>query len=453
MGSSEPDSGRQDRQEPRVVAGTDASVRTAGISADAVTEMSWARSEPDWMRDLRLNSLASFETLPLPTWGPDLRSIEFEGVRIPPPVESEPKGLAAGAYAAADPVDAASLDDSEKALVNHRQALVAQGVIFCDMNTALHHHPELVKLYFGTVVPIHDGKFSALNSAVWTGGSFIYVPPGVEVEMPLQAFDILEGNTGPFERTLIIADEGAQMDFIEGCSAPTYTADSLHAGVVEVVVRTAARVRYTTIQNWSTNVFNLVTKRAVVEELGHMEWIDGNIGSRLTMTYPGVVMVGPKASGEVLSMAYAGHRQHQHVGARMTHAAPQTTSRVLSKTVSKEGGRCSYRDLIQIEDGAPEARSDVQTDALLLDTESISDSFSTISPDTQASAASVDRRESVAKVAEQDLRDVMSRGLSQEEAMATVVNSFIGPVTQNLPMEYAIEWARLIELQIEGSIG
>jgi Fe-S cluster assembly protein SufB len=320
------------------------------------------------------------------------------------------------------------------------------------MDTALREYPEIVKQYFGTVIPRNDNKFSALNSAVWSGGSFIYVPPGVEVEMPLQAyFRINAENMGQFERTLIIADEGSKVHYIEGCSAPTYTSDSLHSAVVEIIVKPSARVTYTTIQNWSNNVFNLVTKRAVVEAEGHMEWIDGNIGSRLTMKYPGVVMVGPKASGEVLSVAYAGAGQHQDAGAKMVHAAPETTSKIVSKSISKDGGQTSYRGLVRVEEGAYGCKSHVQCDALILDEESVSDTYPYM--EIGAQDAIIGHEATVSKVADEQLFYLMSRGLSEEQAMSMVVNGFIEPVTRTLPMEYAVEWSRLIELQMEGSVG
>ena len=320
------------------------------------------------------------------------------------------------------------------------------------MDTAIAEHPELVRKHFGKVIPPNDNKFSALNSSVWSGGSFIYVPPGVSVELPLQAyFRINAENMGQFERTLIIADEGSQVHYIEGCSAPVYTTDSLHSAVVEIVVGEGARVTYTTIQNWSNNVYNLVTKRARVEAEGHMEWIDGNIGSQLTMKYPAVVMVGPKASGEVLSVAYAGDGQHQDTGAKMTHAAPETTSKILSKSISKDGGRTSYRGLVRVEEDAARCKSHVQCDALILDEDSISDTYPYMEVGT--GDAEIGHEATVSKVAEEQLFYLMTRGLSEEQAAGMIVNGFIEPVTRTLPMEYAVEWSRLIELQMEGSVG
>ena len=320
------------------------------------------------------------------------------------------------------------------------------------MDTALREYPELVRAYFGRLIPPGDNKFSALNSAVWSGGSFIYVPPDVKVEMPLQAyFRINAENMGQFERTLIIADKGSEVHYIEGCSAPVYSTDSLHSAVVEIVVKESARVTYTTIQNWSSNVYNLVTKRALVEAEGHMEWIDGNIGSRLTMKYPAVILAGPKASGEVLSVAYAGKGQHQDAGAKMTHAAPETTSKIVSKSISKDGGRTSYRGLVRVEDHAYGCKSHVQCDALILDGDSISDTYPYM--EVGSADAVIGHEATVSKVADDQLFYLMSRGLTEEQAMSMVVNGFIEPITRTLPMEYAVEWSRLIELQMEGSIG
>ena len=342
--------------------------------------------------------------------------------------------------------------NSEVVYHKNREDLEAQGVIFTDMDTALREYPDLVRAYFGTVIPMNDNKFASLNTAVWSGGSFIYVPPGVEVEMPLQAyFRINAENMGQFERTLIIADEGSKVHYIEGCSAPVYTSDSLHSAVVEIIVKDSARVTYTTIQNWSNNVFNLVTKRAKVHAEGHMEWIDGNIGSRLTMKYPAVWMVGPKASGEVLSVAYAGPGQHQDAGAKMVHAAPETTSKIVSKSISKDGGRTSYRGLVRVEDDAYGCKSHVQCDALILDEDSVSDTYPYMEVGSQD--AQIGHEATVSKVADEQLFYLMSRGLTEEQAIGMVVNGFIEPVTRTLPMEYAVEWSRLIELQMEGSVG
>jgi Fe-S cluster assembly protein SufB len=342
--------------------------------------------------------------------------------------------------------------ESEVVYHKNREDLEAQGVLFMDMDTALREHPDILKEYFGTVIPPGDNKFAALNSAVWSGGSFIYVPPGVEVSMPLQAyFRINAENMGQFERTLIIADEGAKVHYIEGCSAPVYTSDSLHSAVVELVAKPSAQITYTTIQNWSTNVYNLVTKRARAEAEARVEWIDGNIGSRLTMKYPSVYLVGPKAQGEVLSVAYAGPGMHQDAGAKMVHAAPETTSTIVSKSISKDGGRTSYRGLVRVEEGAYGVKSHVRCDALILDEDSRSDTYPYM--EIGEKDARIGHEATVSKVGDDQLFYLMSRGLSEQQAMSMIVNGFIEPVTRTLPMEYAVEWSRLIELNMEGSVG
>jgi Fe-S cluster assembly protein SufB len=342
--------------------------------------------------------------------------------------------------------------NSEVVYHKNKDDLAEQGILFTDMDSALRDYPDLVKKYFGTIIPPGDNKFAALNSAVWSGGSFIYVPPGVKVEMPLQAyFRINSDNAGQFERTLIIADEGAQVHYIEGCSAPVYTNDSLHSAVVELVAHPSARITYTTIQNWSPNVYNLVTKRAKAETEAHVEWIDGNIGSKLTMKYPSVFLVGPKASGEVLSVAYAGAGQHQDAGAKMHHFAPETTSTIISKSIAKDGGRSDYRGLVHVAEGAKNAKSFVRCDALLLDDHSISGTKPYM--EVNERDARIGHEATVSKVGDEQLFYLMSRGLSEEQAMGMIVNGFIEPITRTLPMEYAVEWSRLIELQMEGSIG
>src|SRR5919106_1387379 len=440
-----------------------------GLNEEVVRDISHQKSEPEWMTKFRLKALARFERKPMVEWFaknmpdidldniyyyikpteggevsdwdmlPEKMKETYEKLGIP---EAERKYLAG----------VTSQYDSEVVYHKNKEDLEQQGILFTDMDSAIREHPEIIKKYFGTIIPPGDNKFAALNSAVWSGGSFIYVPPGVEVEMPLQAyFRINAENMGQFERTLIIADEGAKVHYIEGCSAPVYTTDSLHSAVVEIVVKPSARVTYTTIQNWSSNVFNLVTKRARVETEGHMEWIDGNIGSRLTMKYPSVYMVGPKATGEVLSVAYAGPGQHQDAGAKMVHAAPETTSKIVSKSISKDGGRTSYRGLVRVEDDAYGVKSHVQCDALILDEDSVSDTFPYM--EVGARDAVIGHEATVSKVADEQLFYLMSRGLSEEQAMSMVVNGFIEPVTRTLPMEYAVEWSRLIELQMEGSVG
>jgi len=438
-----------------------------GLDKALVEEISWMKGEPDWMRKFRLKSLQHFEKRPMPNWGGDTSEIHFDDIYyyikpseevvdewddVPEAIKDTYEKLGIPQAERKYLAGVTAQYESEVVYHRNREDLEQQGVIFCDMDTALREHPEIVRAYFGRIIPPNDNKFSSLNSAVWLGGSFIYVPPGVEVEMPLQAyFRINAENMGQFERTLIIADEGSKVHYIEGCSAPVYSTDSLHSAVVEIVVKPSARVTYTTIQNWSSNVFNLVTKRARVEAEGHMEWIDGNIGSRLTMKYPAVVMVGPKASGEVLSVAYAGAGQHQDTGAKMTHAAPETTSKVVSKSISKDGGRSSYRGLVRVEDGAYGCKSHVQCDALILDEDSVSDTYPYM--EVGSRDAVIGHEATVSKVADEQLFYLTSRGLSEEQAMGMIVNGFIEPVTRTLPMEYAVEWSRLIELQMEGSVG
>src|SRR5881397_2063736 len=354
-----------------------------GLNPEIVKEISWMKQEPEWMTNMRLRSLEIFRKKPMPTWGADLSVIDFENIfyylrasekqsksweELPPDIKATYDRLGIPEAERKFLAGVSAQYESEVVYHNIQADLEKKGIIFLDMDSALKEHPEIVKEYFATVIPPGDNKFAALNSAVWSGGSFIYVPPGVQVEMPLQAyFRINAENAGQFERTLIIADEGAQVHYIEGCSAPVYTSDSLHSAVVELIAKPGARITYTTIQNWSPNVYNLVTKRARAETEAHVEWIDGNIGSELTIKYPSVVMTGPKASGEVLSVAYAGAGQHQDAGAKMIHAAPETTSRIVSKSISKDGGRTSYRGLVRVEEGAYGCKSHVQCDALILD--------------------------------------------------------------------------------------
>src|SRR5579875_1998219 len=427
-----------------------------GLSEEIVREMSWMKGEPDWMTDRRIKALKYFRRRPMPTWGGDMSGIDFDDIfyyikpvdrqvdawdQLPDSVKATYEKLGIPEAERKYLAGVTAQYESEVVYHKNRADLEAQGVLFCDMDTALKEYPDLVKQHFGKVIPANDNKFASLNTATWSGGSFIYVPPGVKVEMPLQAyFRINSENMGQFERTLIIADEGSQVHYIEGCSAPVYTSDSLHSAVVEIVVRPAARVSYTTIQNWSNNGHNRVAKRARVEAEGHMEWIDGNIGSRLTMKYPAVWLVGPKASGEVLSVAYAGPGQHQDAGAKMVHAAPETTSTIISKSISKDAGRTSYRGLVKFEEGARRSKSFVRCDALLLDDLSRSDTYPYIEV-------------TVSRVGEDQLFYLMSRGLSEQQAMSMIVNGFIEPITRTLPMEYAVEWSRLIELQMEGSVG
>jgi Fe-S cluster assembly protein SufB len=438
-----------------------------GLSESIIREMSWMKGEPQWMTDRRIKSLRHFERRPMPSWGGDMSGIDFDNIfyyvkpmdqqvdawdQLPESVKKTYEKLGIPEAERKYLAGVTAQYESEVVYHKNREDLEAQGVLFCDMDTALREYPDVVKQYFGSVIPANDNKFSALNTAAWSGGSFIYVPPGVKVDMPLQAyFRINSENMGQFERTLIIADEGSQVHYIEGCSAPVYSSDSLHSAVVEIIVKPSARVTYTTIQNWSNNVYNLVTKRARVETEGHMEWIDGNIGSRLTMKYPAVYLMGPKASGEVLSVAYAGPGQHQDAGAKMVHAAPETTSTIISKSISKDAGRTSYRGLVRFEEGARKSKSFVRCDALLLDDISRSDTYPYIEVNEQD--AQVGHEATVSRVGEDQLFYLMSRGLSEQQAMSMIVNGFIEPITRTLPMEYAVEWSRLIELQMEGSVG
>ncbi len=438
-----------------------------GLDEEIIREMSSLKNEPQWMLDLRLRAYKTFLRKPMPNWGGDMSEIYFDDIyyyikptegqvdaweELPDSVKDTYEKLGIPEAERKYLAGVTAQYESEVVYHRNREDLEAQGVLFSDMDSAVKEYPDIVQRYFGTIIPPGDNKFAALNSAVWSGGSFIYVPPGVEVEMPLQAyFRINAENMGQFERTLIIADEGATVHYIEGCSAPVYTTDSLHSAVVELVALPGGRITYTTIQNWSNNVFNLVTKRAAAYDEAHVEWIDGNIGSRLTMKYPAVYLMGHKASGEVLSVAYAGNGQHQDAGAKMVHAAPETTSKIVSKSISKDGGRTTYRGLVRVEDGMSGCRSHVQCDALLLDQDSRSDTYPY--QEIGSRDAEIGHEATVSKVADEQLFYLMSRGLSAEQAMGMVVNGFIEPVTRTLPMEYAVEWSRLIELQMEGSIG
>src|SRR5579864_9167060 len=438
-----------------------------GLSEEIVREMSWMKGEPDWMTQRRLKALRYFQRRPMPTWGGDMSGIDFDDIyyyikptekqvsswdQLPESVKRTYEKLGIPEAERKYLAGVTAQYESEVVYHRNREDLESQGVLFADMDTALREYPEIVKRYFGTVIPANDNKFAALNTAAWSGGSFIYVPPGVKVDMPLQAyFRINAEHMGQFERTLIIADEGSQVHYIEGCSAPVYTTDSLHSAVVEIICKPSSRVTYTTIQNWSNNVYNLVTKRARCDAEAHMEWIDGNIGSRLTMKYPAVYLMGPKASGEVLSVAYAGPGQHQDAGAKMIHAAPETTSTIVSKSISKDGGLSTYRGLVRVEEGATHSKSFVRCDALLLDEVSRSDTYPYMEFGEQD--AQVGHEATVSKVGDDQLFYLMSRGLSEQQAMSMIVNGFIEPVTRTLPMEYAVEWSRLIELQMEGSVG
>src|SRR5690554_2466404 len=439
-----------------------------GLNDEVVRDISRLKNEPEWMLNTRLKALKLFGMKPMPTWGADLSGIDFDNIKyfvrsterqatsweeLPEDIkntyerigipEAERQRLVAGV---------AAQYESEVVYHQIREDLEQQGVIFLDTDTALKEHPEFFQEYFGTVIPSGDNKFAALNTAVWSGGSFVYVPPGVHVEIPLQAyFRINTENMGQFERTLIIADEGSYVHYVEGCTAPVYSSDSLHSAVVEIIVKKNARVRYTTIQNWSNNVYNLVTKRAVAAEGATMEWVDGNIGSKVTMKYPAIYLMGEHARGETLSIAFAGEGQHQDAGAKMVHAAPHTSSSIISKSVARGGGRTSYRGLIQVNEGAHGSKSNVLCDALLVDQISRSDTYPYV--DVREDDVSLGHEATVSRVSEDQLFYLMSRGLDETEAMAMIVRGFVEPIARELPMEYALELNRLIELQMEGSVG
>jgi Fe-S cluster assembly protein SufB len=438
-----------------------------GLSREIVEEISRLKGEPEWMTRFRLKAYEYFVRRPMPTWGGDLSGIDFDEIYYyVKPIEGQVKSwddlpedikqtyVKLGIPEAEREFLGGVTAQYESEVVYHqvRKELAERGVFFSDMDTGLREHPDIVRKYFGTVVPPNDNKFAALNSAVWSGGSFIYVPPNTHVEIPLQAyFRINRENMGQFERTLIVVDEGSYVHYVEGCSAPIYTTDSLHAAVVEIVVHRNARCRYTTIQNWSPNVYNLVTKRAVAYENAVMEWVDGNIGSKLTMKYPSIYLMGPGARGEVLSVAFAGEGQHQDAGGKIIHAAPRTTGQIISKSVSAFGGRTSYRGLVRVEPGAERAKSFVRCDALILDERSRSDTYPY--NEIEEETAAVGHEATVSKVGEDQLFYLMSRGISEQEAMGMIVNGFIEPITKELPMEYAVELTRLIQLQMEGAVG
>jgi Fe-S cluster assembly protein SufB len=438
-----------------------------GLSREVVESISEYKDEPQWMRDFRLKALEHFENRPTPTWGGNLGQIDFDDIHYF--VRASEKNSRDWSEVPEDiknTFDRLGIPEAERKflsgvgaqyeseVVYHQvnEKLEAQGVIFTDMDTALREHEDLVREHWATIIPPNDNKLAALNSAVWSGGSFVYVPAGVKVEMPLQAyFRINTENMGQFERTLIIAEEGSDVHYIEGCTAPVYSTDSLHSAVVEIVAKPSSRVRYTTVQNWSQNVYNLVTKRAVAHEKATMEWVDCNLGSKLTMKYPSIYLLGREAHGEILSIAFAGDGQHQDAGGKIIHAAPRTSSSIFSKSISKDGGRATYRGLLEVANGATESRSKVVCDALLLDEDSRSDTYPTIRIDEND--ADVGHEATVSKIGDEQLFYLQSRGLDEEEASKMIVNGFIEPVTKELPMEYAVELNRLIELQMEGSIG
>ena len=438
-----------------------------GLTKDTVREISKMKDEPQWMLDFRLRSYDIFMKKPMPQWGGDLNKIDFQNIYyyakasekteknwddVPENVkntfdklgipEAEKKFLAG----------VGAQYESEVVYHNLRDDLAKQGVLFLDTDSALKEHPEIFKKYFGKIIPPEDNKFAALNSAVWSGGSFIYIPPGVKVDMPLQAyFRINAENIGQFERTLIIADEGSEVHYIEGCTAPVYSSESLHSAVVELVAHKDAKLRYTTIQNWSNDVYNLVTKRAYAYEGATVEWIDGNIGSKLTMKYPGIYLMGRKAYGETLSIAFAGKNQHQDTGAKMVHLAPETTSKITSKSVSRANGRSTYRGLLKVKKGATNVKSTVRCDALLLDDTSKTDTYPYM--EINQEDATVTHEATVGKIGDEQIFYLMSRGFSEEEALSLIVNGFMEPFTKELPMEYAVELNRLIKLEMDNSVG
>ncbi len=439
-----------------------------GLDEEVVRGISAAKHEPEWMLERRLKGLKLFRRKPLPTWGADLSDIDFDNIKyfvrstekqaasweeLPDDIkntydrlgipEAEKQRLVAGV---------AAQYESEVVYHKIRDDLEEQGVLFLDTDTGLREHEDIFREYFGSVIPVGDNKFASLNTSVWSGGSFVYVPPGVRVEIPLQAyFRINTENMGQFERTLIIVDEGAYVHYVEGCTAPIYSSDSLHSAVVEIIVKKGGRCRYTTIQNWSNNVYNLVTKRATCEAGATMEWVDGNIGSKVTMKYPAVYLLGEHAKGETLSIAFSGEGQHQDAGAKMVHAAPNTKSSIVSKSVARGGGRTSYRGLVQVNAGAHHSASTVRCDALLVDTISRSDTYPYV--DVREDDVSMGHEATVSKVSEDQLFYLQSRGLTEEEAMAMIVRGFIEPIARELPMEYALELNRLIEMQMEGAVG
>jgi Fe-S cluster assembly protein SufB len=438
-----------------------------GLTREVVESISEYKDEPQWMRDFRLKALEHFEARPTPTWGGNLGQIDFDDIHyfvrasekasqdwddVPEDIKNTFDRLGIPEAERKFLAGVGAQYESEVVYHQVREDLEQQGVIFLDMDSGLREHEDIVREHWATVIPPNDNKLAALNSAVWSGGSFVYVPKGVKVEMPLQAyFRINTENMGQFERTLIIAEEGSDVHYIEGCTAPVYSTDSLHSAVVEIICKPGSRVRYTTVQNWSQNVYNLVTKRAVAQEKATMEWVDCNLGSKLTMKYPSIYLLGREAHGEILSIAFAGDGQHQDAGGKIIHAAPRTSSSIFSKSISKDGGRSTYRGLLEVADGATESRSKVVCDALLLDEDSRSDTYPTIR--IGENDADVGHEATVSKIGDEQIFYLQSHGLDEEEASKMIVNGFIEPVTKELPMEYAVELNRLIELQMEGSIG
>ena len=438
-----------------------------GLSKDTVISISKLKDEPQWMLDFRLRSYEIFMQKPMPTWGGDLSNIDFQNIYyymratekveknwddVPENVKNTFEKLGIPEAEKKFLAGVGAQYESEVVYHSLREDLAKQGVLFLDTDAALKEHPELFKKYFGKIIPPEDNKFAALNSAVWSGGSFIYIPPGVKVDMPLQAyFRINAENIGQFERTLIIVDEGAEVHYIEGCTAPVYSSESLHVAVVELVAHKDAKLRYTTIQNWSSDVYNLVTKRAYAYEGATVEWIDGNIGSKLTMKYPGIYLMGERAYGETLSIAFAGKGQHQDTGAKMIHLAPNTTSKVTSKSVSRLDGRSTYRGLLHVAKGATNVKATVRCDALLLDDTSSTETYPYM--EINQEDATITHEATVGKIGDDQIFYLMSRGFNEEEALTLIVNGFMEPFTKELPMEYAVELNRLIKLEMDDSVG
>jgi Fe-S cluster assembly protein SufB len=438
-----------------------------GLSPEVVAAISQHKGEPEWMLKFRLKALSHFRKRPMPSWGADLSGIDFDNIYYyVKPVEEQSRSWDDVPDSIRQTFDRLGIPEAERKFLagvsaqydsevvyhNIREDLNRLGVLFSDCDTGLREHPEIFRKYFGTVIPANDNKFAALNSAVWSGGSFVYVPKGVRVDIPLQAyFRINSDNMGQFERTLIIAEEGSYVHYIEGCTAPTYSSDSLHSAVVEIIAHKDAHVRYTTIQNWSNNVYNLVTKRAVAYEGARVEWIDGNLGSKVTMKYPAIYLMGEHAHGEVLSAAFAGEGQHQDAGSKCIHVASNTTSNVVSRSISKDGGRTSYRGHIKVHEKASGVRSSVRCDALLLDEESQSDTYPYM--DIDSPDVSIGHEATVSKIGDEQIFYLMSRGLSESDATALIVNGFFEPFVKELPMEYAVELNRLLAVQMEGSVG
>ncbi|MEL7496114.1 MAG: Fe-S cluster assembly protein SufB [Planctomycetota bacterium] len=437
-----------------------------GIDEEIVNQISDIKEEPDWMREFRLRSLQIFNEKPMPEWGGDI-DLDFQDIfYYLKPTNTQGKSWDDVPEEIKDTFEALGIPQAEREYLagvkaqfesevvygSLQEDLAKKGVLFTDTDTAVREHPELLREYFGKVIPPEDNKFAALNSAVWSGGSFIYIPPGVKIDFPLQAyFRINEESMGQFERTLIIVDEGAQIHYVEGCTAPMYTSESLHSAVVEVIVKKEGRCRYTTIQNWANNIYNLVTKRAMAYRDSVMEWVDGNLGSKLTMKYPAVHMMEPGARGEILSIAFSSAGQHQDAGAKLVHSAPNTTGTIISKSISKNGGRSSYRGLARVDKGAVNSKCSVVCDALILDAESRSDTYPYIEISEQD--VSIGHEASVSRIGEEQMFYLMSRGLSEAEASTMIVNGFIEPLVKELPMEYATEMNKLIRLQMEGSVG